>query len=406
MGAPETAVAEYSITEAALAELRERHGNAVFDLRTVAGNKAARAARQELVALRSNLEQKRKDLKQPVLELGKRIDDEAKRITAEILKLEKPIDEQIKADEQRRDAERKAREEEEARRAEEARLHAQQEAKRISAIQMRIADLNTYVVATTGKSSAEIDEILDELQSMDMTTFEEFQGRADVVRLGVVAALVTIKDAAEKNEAEQARLKAEREEQERVMREQREAEERVLAERRAAQEAEMQAQREADAAKRKAEDEERARLRAEEEARDAAARKTREAEVAAERAAQEKRRAELEAQQRAWELERSLVHSKARRQFADECFKEIFQSISGSGISMQEICNAVCEGLPEGYRIDIELERNSGTVRLFDPEGDEQTPGFCADDDDESIAHEVINALASARAMEFQPEIY
>lgn len=402
MGAPETAVAEYSMTEAALAELRERHSKTVFDLRTVAGNKAARAARQELVTLRSNLEQKRKDLKQPVLELGKRIDDEAKRITAEILKLERPIDEQIKADEQRRDAERKAREEEEAKRAEEARQHAQQEARRISAIQMRIADLNAYVVATTGKSAAEINQILDELQSMDMTTFEEFQERADVVRLGVVAALVTIKDAAEKNEAEQARLKAEREEQERVMREQREAEERVLAERRAAQEAEMQAQREAAAAKRRAEDEERARLRAEEEAREEEVRKA----LEVERAAHEKRRAELEAQQKAWELERSLAHSNARRQFADECFKEIFQSISGSGISMQEICNAVCEGLPEGYRIDIELERNSGTVRLFDPEGDEQTPDFCVDDDDESIAHEVINALASARAMEFQPETF
>ena len=103
------AIAEYSPTEAALAELQERFGGVVWDLTTVKGNADARAARRELVTLRTNLEAKRKALKAPALEYAKRIDSEAKRIAAAIGAVEEPIDAQIKADEARREQERQAR---------------------------------------------------------------------------------------------------------------------------------------------------------------------------------------------------------------------------------------------------------------------------------------------------------
>ena len=90
------AIAEYSPTEAALAELQERFGGVVWDLTTVKGNADARAARRELVTLRTNLEAKRKALKAPALEYAKRIDSEAKRIAAAIGAVEEPIDAQIK----------------------------------------------------------------------------------------------------------------------------------------------------------------------------------------------------------------------------------------------------------------------------------------------------------------------
>lgn len=102
----ETKIAEYSPTAAALAELRQRFGNIAFDLSTTKGDKDARAARLELVRLRTGLETKRKELKAPALERSRLIDDEAKRITAAILELETPIDEQIKAAEAAKEAER------------------------------------------------------------------------------------------------------------------------------------------------------------------------------------------------------------------------------------------------------------------------------------------------------------
>ena len=101
-----TQIQEYSQTEQALAELRQRYEGATFDLSTTAGDKAARAARAEVKGYSVALEAKRKEIKAPALEHCRLIDAEAARITEELLKLEKPIDEQIKADEQRIAAEK------------------------------------------------------------------------------------------------------------------------------------------------------------------------------------------------------------------------------------------------------------------------------------------------------------
>ena len=67
----------YSRTEAAIAELKARYSDVRFDLTTTAGDRAARAARLELVRLRTSLDSKRKDFKAPALEFGRRIDSEA-----------------------------------------------------------------------------------------------------------------------------------------------------------------------------------------------------------------------------------------------------------------------------------------------------------------------------------------
>ena len=98
-------VAEYSAVEAGLADLRTRLANVKFDMTTTEGGKLARAGRLELVRLRGQIEVRRVEVKAPVLERGKLVDAEAARITTAILALEKPIDEQIKADERRRIAE-------------------------------------------------------------------------------------------------------------------------------------------------------------------------------------------------------------------------------------------------------------------------------------------------------------
>ena len=103
---PASAIAEYSPVAAGLADLTHRFGDVVFDCRTASGDRQAREARRELVALRGTLEDKRKALKAPALERSRLIDAEAKRIETEIRALETPIDADIKLVEQEKEAER------------------------------------------------------------------------------------------------------------------------------------------------------------------------------------------------------------------------------------------------------------------------------------------------------------
>lgn len=100
----ETTIIEYSPTAAALAKMREKFFGATYEVATTAGMDAAKRDRRELVTLRTDLEKKRVEIKAPALERCKQIDAEAKRITAEIESLEKPIDDQIKAEEAKKEA--------------------------------------------------------------------------------------------------------------------------------------------------------------------------------------------------------------------------------------------------------------------------------------------------------------
>ena len=196
------AIVTYSRTEAAIAELRKKYAGATYDLTTVAGDKAARAGRLELVTLRGNLEKKRKELKAPALEFGKKIDSEAVRLTAEIVALEKPIDDQIKADEQRRDDERRAKEAAEAARR---KVHID-----------AIAKITGYVEQAADLSSERIGKGIAYLQGMDLSGFEEFVDEAAATRTRTIAALEVLRSKAVAREEEAARLEAQRIEQARV----------------------------------------------------------------------------------------------------------------------------------------------------------------------------------------------
>ena len=156
-----TPLVKYSRTEAALADLKARHAGATFDLTTTAGDKAARAARLELVTLRTTLEKRRKEFKAPALAFGKLIDTEAERITAEIVALETPIDQQIKADEQRRERER----------AEAARI----EAERIAKHQAGLSMIRAYLTRCAGLSADRIQKGIDLLKEATFgSEWEEF----------------------------------------------------------------------------------------------------------------------------------------------------------------------------------------------------------------------------------------
>ena len=215
------AVVKYSKTEAELAHMRHRFGGVVYDLTTTKGDKEARAARLELVTLRTSLEKQRKTFKEPALTLGRKIDDEAARITAEIKALETPIDEQINADENRRAAEK----------AERERI----EAERIAAHQTKLAAMRGCVARAQGLPSARIAKGIEQVEAimLGVTAWEEFAAEATTAKQETLAAMRVMFDAAKAREDEDARVEVQRIENERIAAENRAAAERLAEQQRA-----------------------------------------------------------------------------------------------------------------------------------------------------------------------------
>lgn len=332
-----TAVAEYRPIEAGLADLRSRYAGVAWDLKSVAGNDAARKARKELVSLRTSLEDKRKALKAPVLAQAKLIDEEAKRITGELLAIETPIDEQIKADEARREAERQARIEAERRRV--AAIRAALDAitaKAAGAMRLRKSSLASGVLEellATALDGAMLAEFTGEAEKTLADAIEAVRAHvaglkeqeAEAARLAAEReALERAKaEAAERERVERERLAAERAEQERVAREAREAEEARLRAIREQQEAEARAERErleaAQAEVERQRQEQKRAAREQQERLEAEAQAEREriaaaeAEVARQRAEVERREREQREREEAAEAERRAMEvAKAR----------------------------------------------------------------------------------------------
>jgi hypothetical protein len=331
------AIAEYRPTAAALADLRARFKDVVFDVATAAGNKEARAARLELVRLRTSLEAKRKELKAPALEHARLIDTEAKRVTAEIVALEEPIDAQIRADEARREREREAK--------------AEAERRRVADIQERIDTIKGFPVRAAGKSSIVIEALIAEADSINVDeTFAEYLGTAQAAHEYTLHTLREMLTAALAHEEEARRLRAEREalerrrkedearraEADRIAREEHEAEVARIAEARAAQEAELRAQREAEEARRADE----RRIEAERVAAE-------EARLAAERAEIERQRAEVETRQRAEEarlaMEREAAEKAARER--EEAARAVRQRLELAAPMLLAACQLALEVL-------------------------------------------------------------
>lgn len=231
-----TEIAEYTKTENALAELRTKYKDAVFDVATTKGISEARAARAELRTLRTDLEKERVRIKAPALERCRLIDAEAKRITVELAALEDPIDSIIKAEENRKEQERLRKLEEERQRQ--------------IAIQSAIDGMRNVPASLIGKPAIIIKGQLAKLkeQSLDLDFFGEYFRQAEDAHAAAVAKVQEMLQTALDAEAEAARVKAEREELERMRAEnerlQREAEERRRAD-------ELRAQREREDAERK-----------------------------------------------------------------------------------------------------------------------------------------------------------
>ena len=289
-----TKIAEYSATEAGIAELHSRLAGVVYDVTKPTQMIAARKDRRECVRLRSDLETLRTTLKADVLERGRLIDGEARRIREAIESVEKPIDEQIKAEETRVERERQEAE--------------RNEAERIQRIQDAIAALNAMPTALIRCTSAECATSLADLRKYVVGAWAfEFQESVQAAKDSAIAAVEKLYNAAlereaaaaaeakqrEEERAELARLRKEQEERDRQAAALRAEDERKAAAARAEIEAAARASRE------KIEREERAaRMAREEEDRKAAAAR------AAERQRQDEEAAALKAERDRVEAER------------------------------------------------------------------------------------------------------
>ena len=321
-----TEIAEYSQTAAALSDLRHRYSGVAFNVTTTKGMDEAKKARQEVKGYRTALEAKRKEIKAPALERCRLIDEEAKTITAALLELEEPIDQQIKAEETRKEAEKAAK--------------AEAERKRVALHMDSIQQIRDHLNNMVGASPEAFALSIKEVEQYECGPYwEEFQGQAQQAKDETLGKLREMHAAAVAHEAEQARIKAEQEAEaariaaERAelarLRAEQEARDReaaaALEVERAKQEAELKAQREAAAKEAKriadereaAEREQAAKLAAERAAQEAELRKQREAqeaELRAQREAQDKAYAEAAAARRAEESRLAAERAELRRQ--------------------------------------------------------------------------------------------
>lgn len=316
-----TEIAEYSPTAAALAELRQKYAQAVFDTSTTAGMAKAVAARRELREVRVNLEKPRKELKAPALERSRLIDAEAKTLTVQIEEMEKPIDDQIRVEEQRKAEEKAERE--------------RVERERIAELQLKVGEIRAIAVRCSGKPSAFIHDYMDKLEGFEPgEEFGEMQAEAHAAKAETLATLKDMHAAALAQEAEAERLRAERQalEAQRKAQEEQAAKDRAeltklraeAAARQAAAKAKMERQIEEERQRVAAEraEQERARLaelaiQQERERKEAAIRAEEEAKAKAIRDAEEqelaRQRTEIEEQRRKVEAERLAQEEAARK---------------------------------------------------------------------------------------------
>lgn len=279
------AVAVFSPIEAVLSEARTKYENVVYDLTTTKGDKEARAARAELVRIRTSADKAYKEWNQPVLEQQRIAREKVAHIKGEVEKLEGPIDEQIRADEERREAERKAK--------------AEAEAARIKVIRDRINVIANLPLSVLSMNSEQIAAVIGDLDAMPVNQecFGEFVDEAVALVADMKAKLADARDAAAAREAEAARIEEARAALER-QRQQQEAEAAAERERLAKEAAAMEEARKAQEA-----EIERQRILAEEAQRQAALKATKDAQDAA---------AAIKAQQDAFAAEREAAEKVLR----------------------------------------------------------------------------------------------
>lgn len=179
-------VIEYSVTDAAIAELRNKFSGLVVPAGDKQAYKALTSAIAEVRTLRTDVEATRTALKEDALKYGRMVDAEAKRITALLVEIEQPLKDQKAAFDE---AVEKARQE---------RHLAEQ--KRIADIQWKITAIRNTPAQHATESAECIRATLEVMHSYEITddVFQEFVNQADEAKESAIAELHKLLEARKK----------------------------------------------------------------------------------------------------------------------------------------------------------------------------------------------------------------
>jgi hypothetical protein len=173
---------EFDRADSQVPELQRKYAGVAYAVDTSKGMEDAVLARREIKKVRVDLEHARVAAKQPVLQLGRKIDERATQITAKLAALEDPIDGQIKAQE-RKEAERKA------------------------DLERRIREVSATPAQCIGKNSAQLQEVLESLDTLPLADFQEYREQAAKAQFDAQQAVRTLLQQAKQAE-ELAELQA------------------------------------------------------------------------------------------------------------------------------------------------------------------------------------------------------
>lgn len=294
-------ISDLNAVDSGIAALTKSYGGVVYDVATTKGLDDAKSARAAVRDVRYKVQNIAKEIKKPLNDLKSQIDGAAEAIIDRILVIEKPIDDQIKAEETRKEEIKAA-----------AKAAAEAAA---AAIEAKFKPLRLELVQTIGKSSADLEAIKAEIEAIeiDLDSFGDRAGEATLLRSSTLVTLVQLIAAAKAGE-EQAKQFAEQQailarQQAELAEAQRKADEQAAALREhqaRIQEAESRARQEREAAERAAA-----------EAEERHARELREAEEKAERDAEAARQAEANRLAQVQRETEEIAQAEAQR-IADE----------------------------------------------------------------------------------------
>ncbi|CAN7303171.1 hypothetical protein LJR296_001412 [Cupriavidus necator] len=190
MGAPEMEVLDaaqaeptagivlYNAIEAGLAELRDA-GAEAFDVKTTAGNKAAREFVQRCVATRTATDEAYTNWNRPILAQQKLVREKRDEILAAVKAIETPVKDQVDAEQKRKDEERAAK--------------AKAEAARISARQACLNAIACLPRDYLSAPSADVEAAIRDLESPEYLGQRDWEEYADQAKETAETALTTLR---------------------------------------------------------------------------------------------------------------------------------------------------------------------------------------------------------------------
>lgn len=177
-----TQLAKFDQVEAGTAELERLYKDVAYSVDTKKGMDEACEARRAIKTPRVDLEHARVAAKAPLLKLGRDIDARAQAITARLVAIEKPINDQIKAQETK-------------------------EAERMADLERRIREIVETPKGCIGKGVQDLELVLESLNTLPLADFQEYQERAAKAQLDATLAVNTLLTQA-RQAAELAELQA------------------------------------------------------------------------------------------------------------------------------------------------------------------------------------------------------